>query len=382
MKKVCIFLLITALTISLAACGGAAVENKPVNTANTNTVKPAPAAPTADTLLDMERQAQEAYAKSDSSYFEGMLSDKMTMSMGTKHMNKAGVVAMIKTAKCELTDGVKLSEPQISRIDNDTYAFAYKNESAGKCNDGPGGKMVELKPMRAASVWVRSGDKWQAAWHGETTIIEPKGDSKKDEAKKADTKMDAAKDLKADVSKDVVKKEEPKKDEAAKKDQAAKNDEAAKATAGKEQPKKDEAKKDDKIAAAPVEAPKPDANTDALVKIHTSGWEAFKAKDAGKFNEILASNISIVDPLGRWFSGKDSVIKQWTESMKCEGVTKVSVTDGFASAISPAVELLTVKGSADGTCDGQKNGALWQNAVYVKEGDAWKLAFMFETPAR
>ncbi len=67
--------------------------------------------------------------------------------------------------------------------------------------------------------------------------------------------------------------------------------------------------------------------------------------------------------------------------MKCEGITKVSVTEGFATAISPTVEILTLKGSSDGTCDGQKNGGLWQSAVYVKEGETWKLASMFESPA-
>jgi hypothetical protein len=36
---------------------------------------------------------------------------------------------------------------------------------------------------------------------------------------------------------------------------------------------------------------------------------------------------------------------------------------------------------ANGKCDGQNNGDLYQAAVYVKEGEAWKLAFMFETPA-
>jgi len=34
---------------------------------------------------------------------------------------------------------------------------------------------------------------------------------------------------------------------------------------------------------------------------------------------------------------------------------------------------------ADGKCDGQSNGDLWNTAVYVKEGGAWKLAFMIES---
>jgi hypothetical protein len=66
--------------------------------------------------------------------------------------------------------------------------------------------------------------------------------------------------------------------------------------------------------------------------------------------------------------------------MKCEGVTNVKVSDGFSTSISPTVEILTLKGNADGTCDGQKNGDLYQTAVYLKEGDTWKLAYMMESP--
>lgn len=361
MKKICTFLLMTIVAFSFAACGGAA-ENKPVITANANTAKPAPAAPTADALLAMEKAANEAYAKGDSAYFEGMLSDKTMMSMGKDHMNKAAVVAMIKTAKCELTDGVKLSDPQMSKIDNDTYAFAYRNDSAGKCLEN--GKMVEQKPMRASTIWVRNGEKWQAAWHGETLIIEPKGDAKKDEAKKDEAKKDAAK---ADV---------------------AKKDEAKADVAKKEEPKKEEAKKDDKPAAntasnsnaaAPAPAgPAKSANTEALAKTHSAGWEAFRNKDAKWFDANMSATFAGVNPIGAVMANKADAIKGWTETMKCEGITKTSFNDAFAVAISPTVEILTGHGTADGKCDGQPNGDLDQAAVYVKEGEAWKLAFMFE----
>lgn len=373
MKKVCTFLLMTAVAVSFAACGGSA-ENKPANTANANTAKPAPAAPTADALLALEKQANEAYTKGDSKYFESFLSDKFSMAgMKGERMDKAAVIKMIGGVKCDVKSW-DLTDPQMSKIDNDTYAFSYKATWDGTCNDGPGGKTMKIpSPVRGASVFVRSGDKWLGAWHGETMIIEPKGDAKKDEAKKDDVKKDEAKnaELRADVSKDVVEKE------------AAKKEEAKKAEPKKEEAKKEDAKKDDKAAtsSAPAEAPKPDANTEALVKIHTSGWEAWKAKDAKKLGEITMANLSIVDPTGMWMSGKDAVLKHWTETMKCEGINNVKVSDGFASAISPTVELLTLKGTADGSCGGQKNGPLYQAAVYVKEADAWKLAFMFESPA-
>lgn len=385
MKKVCTFLLMTAIAVSFAACGGAA-ENKPANVANTNTKPAAPAAPTADALLALDKAAQEAWSKNDPKWFEDNLSDKFSMMENGKRMDKAGTVEMIKSGKCDVKS-MNFTEPMMSKIDNDTYVVSYKGTYDGSCTMG--GKTEKLpSPMRAASVYVRSGaDKWLAAWHGETMIVEPKTDAKKDDA----AKMDDGR------AKDVVKKEEPKKDDAAakkeeaaeaakeesaKKEAAAKKEDAAKKdeVAKKDDVKKDDAKKDEK--AAPAEAPKPDANTDALVKIHTSGWEAWKAKDAKKLEEISTNDLSIVDPVGMWMSGRAAVVKHWTEGMKCEGVNNVKVSDGFASAISPTVELLTLKGTADGTCDGHKNSPLWQAAVYVKEGNDWKLAFMFETPAK
>jgi len=33
-------------------------------------------------------------------------------------------------------------------------------------------------PVRAASLWVRSGDKWLAVYHGEVPIVDPKNPPK------------------------------------------------------------------------------------------------------------------------------------------------------------------------------------------------------------
>jgi hypothetical protein len=62
--------------------------------------------------------------------------------------------------------------------------------------------------------------------------------------------------------------------------------------------------------------------------------------------------------------------------------TQIRVTDGFASALSPTVEMLTRKGTADGTCGGQKVGGtvIWGVSIYVKDGDAWKFAFGMNSP--
>lgn len=319
------------VAVTFVACGGAA-DNKPaVNNANANTAKPAAAAPTADALLALDKQANEAYFKSDGKFFEGMLSDKFVIVEGGKRIDKAETVKMIAGGKCEMKDW-KLEDPQMATIDADTAVLSYKGTFDGTCN-GPDGKAMKVpSPIRAATVWVRNGDKWQAVFHGENRILDPKAPPA------APVKSDA-------------KKEAPK-EEAKKEDKAPANSNTAAAPAGP--------------AASP--------NTDALVKVELSGWEAWKAKDAKKLEEVTAKNLSILGGDGTWMNNKADIIKFWTE-MPCENVKNVSVTDGFSTALSPTVEILTFNGKADGTCFGQKNGTQPSLSVYVKEGDAWKLAF-------
>ena len=328
MIKIGKFLLIPAAALAFIACGDMA-NNKPAannaNAANNAAAKPAAAAPTKEALFELDKKANEAWAKGDSKFFEGFLSDKFVEYGRGERMGKADVVKMIGEFKCDVKS-MSFDDPQMSKINDDTYVISYKGTFDGSCT-GPDGKSMKVpSPVRAASVYARNGEKWEGVYHGETVIVDPKSPPPPPPA------------------------------------------------AAKDEGKKDEAKSTET-------KPTGDANTEALVKIHQSGWEAFKAKDAKKFEEITSSNLAVVDPIGTWLSGKEAVIKHWTEGMKCEGITDVKVTDGVATAISPTVEVLTLKGTADGTCDGQKNGPLYQTAIYVKEGDAWRLAFMFESPA-
>lgn len=343
MKRLISVTLLAAASLWISACGGPAANNAPANNTNTNTAKPTAAAPTVDALLAMEKAANEAWIKGDTKHFEGMLDDKFVSYEGGTRMTKAEMIKMLGSAKCEVKEGWKLEEPQLAKINDDTYAMTYKTTMDGNCTmDGKSMKMPS--PTRASSVWIRSGDTWKGVFHAETPIIDPK----------AAPAAPAAPPAKEEPKKDEAKKEEPKKD-----------DKAAANSSGNAAP------------AAPAK-PTPSANTEALTKAHNAGWEAFKAKDAKYFEANLASGFAFVDPIGGYHGSKADAIKTWTETMKCEGITKVAFTDTFSTAISPTVEMLTGKGTADGKCDGQANGPLFQTAIYVKEGEAWKLAFMFE----
>jgi ketosteroid isomerase-like protein len=280
--------------------------------------------------MALDKQANEAYVKGDSKFFEGMLSDKFVILVGGgQRMDKTATVKMIASVKCDIKS-MELTEPAMSMIDSDTYALSYKAIWDGTCN-GPDGKRAKVpSPIRSASIRVRSGDKWQAVFHGENLIVDPKN--------------------------------------------------PAAPTAS---PKKEEPKKDDKTAAnsntpadntAPARAT-PDANTDALVKVELALWEAWKEHDAKKLDGLMARDVSFVNIFGTALTTRADAMKDWTGA-GCQ-VKSVSVTDGFATALSPTVEMLTRKGTAEGTCGGQNIGGtpIWGVSIFVKEGDVWKFAF-------
>jgi hypothetical protein len=343
MKKTLRFILLAAASTFFAACGAPAANtggNNANTNANTNTGKPVAAAPTADALMALDKQANEAYGKGDSKFFEGMLSDKFViLTGGGQRMDKAATVKMIAGVKCDIKS-MDLTEPAMSMIDADTYALSYKATWDGTCDDPEGMRPMKVpSPVRSASIWVRSGDKWQAVFHGENLIVDPKNPPKA--APAAPPKKPAA----------PAKKEEPKKD-----DKTGANSNTASNT------------------AAPAKAT-PDANTDALVKVELALWEAWKAHDAKKMDALMAKDVSFVNIFGTYLATRADAMKDWTGA-NCE-IKSVSVTDGFASALSPTVEMLTRKGTADGTCGGQEVGGtvIWGVSIYVKDGAAWKFAF-------
>lgn len=342
MKRISFVLALFIAAFGLAGCEPAANTTTNTANANANAAKPAAAAPTADALLAMDKKANEAWIKGDAKFFDDFLSDKFVEFNGGERMGKADIAKMISEVKCDVKTW-SLDDPQMSRIDDNTYVISYKGTFDGSCT-GPDGKSMKIpSPTRGASVYVRDGEKWKGVFHGENPILS------------ADAAPPAA------DQKEEPKKEEPKKEEAKKADAPAANSNSSSNT-----------------AAAPVPAAA-DPKTEALTKLHAAGWEAFRNKDAKWFEANTTKDLAFVDPAGGWHSGQANAIKVWTADMKCEGITKTSFTDGVATALSPTVEILTGKGSADGTCDGQKNGTLYQTAFFVKDGTAWKLAFMFES---
>ena len=304
------FTLLAVVSIMFVACVG------PAKNPNTNAVKPAAAAPTTAALLALETQANEAYIRGDGKFFEGMLSDKVVMTNGGQRLGKADFVKLIGSMKCSIKEGWSLTEPQMSKINEDTYVLSYKIAMDGACTSN-GITEKQPSPVRAATLWVRSSEKWQAAFHGENLIVDPK---------------------------------------------------ATPAPVKQEESRKEASKKQ------PVAEP----GTDALMAAEKSVWEAWKAKDAKKIEELTANDITFVNIFGAHFATKAEVIKDWTGST-CD-VKSFSLKDGAGTFVSPTVAILTVTGSLDATCGGQKPPPVYGATVYVKDGDVWKWAFGFNSP--
>src|SRR5262249_49290855 len=153
-------------------------------------------------------------------------------------------------------------------------------------------------PMRSASVLVRSGDKWLGVWHGETAIKEP-GKAEKTMAPAPTAKMDEKKESNSAESK-----------------------------------------------------PAADPNTNAMVAVEKTRWQERTDRGAKKLGDLVTSNLSFVDLFGNYTATKDDTIKSWTAG-KCE-IKSTNLTDATGESLSPTLGVLMFKGSADGTCDGNK----------------------------
>ena len=340
-------LIVTAIVaVFIAACGLPA-GNAPANNANSNTANAVLGAPLAEALLVREREANEAYFKGDAKFFEDMLSDNFVM-LGPRglRMDKAAAVKMIAGNKCDIKDGWKLDEGHVSTVDRDTFVLTYKGTLDGTCTVN--GKTDRApSPIRAATVWVRSGPEYKPAFHGENLIVDPTAAA-------------------ATPARSVASKDESKiKARVTTLDGKPLNEDGT--------PYKDRTTEVDK------NIPAEDPNTDALVKAELAVWEAWKSHDAKKLEELTANDLSFVDIFGTVTTNKPDTIKLWVEN-RCE-VKGVSVTDGVATPISPTVSILTFKGNADGTCYGQKiGGPIFDTSVYVKNGETWKSAFTLNSP--
>lgn len=335
MNKLKYVVLTVATAVLFTACGAPA-GNAPANNANAaNTAaKPVTAVPSKEDLIAGEQKAWNAWKAKDGKYFDDYLTNNAVGMFRNGRSDRAGVIRVISDPTCDVTD-FSFSDEQMRLLGADAALVTYKATQDVKC----GGKALPTT-VWAATVLVRSGDKWKAAFHDEAAIVDPKAAS----VTKIATRV-------------LTKDGKPLTEDGRPLDEGY----------GK---------------SIPNDEPKPnapDAVTGALVPAEKAVWEAWKDHDGKRIEGLTTNEISFINIFGTYFATKADALKDWT-SPGCD-VKSVSITDAVGTELSPTTRILTFKGGADGTCFGQKVGPIWGSSIYVKDGDTWKWTFGINIPA-
>lgn len=304
-----------------AAVNSADAGSTNANAKTTRTDAP----PTIDSLKTLETKAFEAWKNRSDKFFEDYLADNFVMvSESGQMLDKAATVQEIARHKCE-EKSLSLSNEKMVTAGADAAVLVTTLNVEGTCPDDKGVHHKMPSPGISATVYVRNGSDWKAAFHKEVAIVDPatmKSDDKENQQ--------SAKEEKGPIAKEAV---------------------------------------DSKPAS--------DAHTDALLAVENRIWEAWKSRDPKPLEELIAKEFLFVDIFGNVIGSKADAIRMWTAENKCE-VKSFSLSDASSVSITKDASIVQFRGNADGLCSGVPlNFTIWGSGVYVKEGDAWKYVFGF-----
>ena len=333
MKRIGLYVLALMVGIVLAGCGGAESNtNTPAaNAAAANTSATPAGPPTVEQLKALEVKAFEAYKNKDVNYFETYLALNYVSMENGKPVDRAEVIKRLGDHKDDIK-GFTFSDEKVTKLGADTALLTMKAATEGLAPDGK-----KLPNVISATLLVRDGADWRAAWHGEVPVIDPK-------------------DLGAPAKAAVIAPEVS--------SPLAGNIVLARMT-------------DTSSAGAKIAR---NAETASLAAIEQSVWEAWKDRDAKRLEELTAGDLAFVNIFGGYFKNRADTLKDWTQH-QCE-IKSVKSSDATSVAITGDTSILFHKGTADGSCMGQKIGPIFGTSIYVKEGPSWKLAFTMNSPAK
>jgi len=116
---------------------------------------------------------------------------------------------------------------------------------------------------------------------------------------------------------------------------------------------------------------------DVLAAREKQAFEAWKGKDGKFFDGFLIPNFVMMD--GAYRGGKADTVKMISENPCTVG--SYSMSDEKVTNVSPQVAVITMKVTADVTCEGKKMPSpVTSVSVYVREGNEWKGAYHTEVP--
>ncbi len=196
MTKIKYFVLTAAAALVFTACAGNAPARNG-NAANT-AAKTAPAAPTKDALVTLEKSAYEARTSKDAKFWGTFLSDKFVGYGSSGKLDKISATREYTGADCEI-QSYALSDEQMKPLGNDVALLTYKTTVDGSC----GGQRLPTNSW-AATIYARAGDTWKGAFHAEAPIVDPKATPAMPAVQREAPEKDEAKPAAPDAATDVL----------------------------------------------------------------------------------------------------------------------------------------------------------------------------------
>ncbi len=153
--------------------------------ANANANTSSAAAPTAEALMTLEQNAYDAWKNKDLKFWDDFLASNVVMMDPTGTMDKAAIIKQFSSTACEVKSQ-SLSEPQMNQLGPDAAVITHKITRDATC----GGEKLPASAW-VATMYIREGGEWKAAFHSEYPIADPNAKPPASAAKPAAT-SDAA----------------------------------------------------------------------------------------------------------------------------------------------------------------------------------------------
>jgi hypothetical protein len=198
---------------------------------------------TSPALLALEKSAYEAWSSKDAKFWDSFLSDSFVGWGASGRLDKASATKEYTGADCEIKEN-KLSDVQTTPLGHSAALITHKITVDGTC-----GGQTNPASSWAASVYVRDGNQWKAAFHAEAAVVNP-----------------------ATPMKPVGNK--------------AASRERTPATR--------------------------DAHTDALLALEKTVWDAWKSHDASRMDSLTAANMQFINIFDIHLATKAEALKNWS----------------------------------------------------------------------
>jgi len=312
MQRITLAVFLGLGSLLFSSCGAPSGNTQTANNGVNANFNRSSGPPNRAELIAAENSAYDAWKNKNGSFFDDFLTTGF-MGFGDQgRQDKAGAVKEIAESNCQVNT-YSLSDEAVTIMGSDGAILTFKATTDGTCD----GQKIPGRSW-GATIYVRDGEKWKAAYHNEIPI--------------AETNAGPA---------------------------PAKLTPAAPSSTAEETPA--------------------DPFTQALMTVEKKVWEGRKTRDVRAISETTMLDLIYMDADGSGRHTRDEAAKMWF-GPTCT-IKSFSLAEPQGRPIAANAAVLTYKATIDGSCGTGSAKNVWGTTVYMKEGGVWKALMIFNRPA-